>query len=416
MNISFRVFSTAVISTSVIFLIILSIQLWINEGQQNNLLVVEHVDVKFEYGEQRNITIDAKTNDTKENKEEVFIVFVIPIKPTDFERRQVIRETWANPSSWIDFNEKTNTTFPQDEFYRRFAIMFIMADPDLEYKAASRDKEESDDETTEKGEEGEEGEEEAEDEPDISELLKEEAERYGDIYDVDGLDEGYRMIKDKVLWGMRQSLVLYKATYIIKTDGDILVNMPVLIRRLKLASRTGLYTGACYVHIIEPTVREYLKTHGIKTYGRFPNWKYCLGGGYILSRDVVERIMELSVTLSREVGRIPIIAEDMYTGYLVDKLQDPPVPAVGNNGWIQLGLDNVDPLVLNTKVRLDHARAKIARHPGFERLELLCFASNRKMTLKFGKILVELNDTPFLPAAEYKKLEGHFSIRCGAYV
>eukprot|EP00116_Pleurobrachia_bachei_P004806 sb/3465068/ len=342
---SFRGFSTAAISTAVIFLVILSFQTLINERVFHiNHVIVEHIDVKFEIGEQHNITIDVITNDTKEEekKEEVFIVFVIPIRPTDFERRQVIRETWANRSSWIDFNEKSNTTSPQDEFYRRFAIMFIIADPDLEYKeaAAARDEGESDDETVETSEEDGDNasEKEAEDELDVSELLKEEAERYGDIYDVDGdvdgLDEGYRMIKYKVLWGMRQSLVLYNATYIIKTDGDILVNIPVLISRLKLANRTGLYTGACYAHRLEPDVREYMQIHG-----RFPNWKYCLGGGYILSRDVVERIMELS----REVARIPIIAEDMYTGYLVDRLQEPAVRALNNGGWMQLGLHNVDP-------------------------------------------------------------------------
>eukprot|EP00116_Pleurobrachia_bachei_P001387 sb/3461649/ len=37
--------------------------------------------------------------------------------------------------------------------------------------------------------------------------------------------------------------------------------------------------------------------------------------------------------------------------------------------------------------RLDHARAKVARHPKFRRLSLLCFASNQKMTLKFSKDL-----------------------------
>eukprot|EP00116_Pleurobrachia_bachei_P005336 sb/3465598/ len=371
-------FSTAAISTAVIFLVILSFQTLVNERVfHNNLVIVEHVDVKFEYGEQNNITIDVITNDTREEgkKEEVFIVFVIPIRPTDFERRQVIRETWANRSSWIDFKEKSNTTSPQDEFYQRFAIMFIIADPDLEYKeaAATRDEGKSDDETTETSEEEENGdnisEEEAEDEPDVSELLKEEAEKYGDIYDVDGLDEGYRMIKYKVLWGMRQSLVLYNATYIIKTDGDILVNIPVLIRRLKSANRTGLYTGACYVHRLEPDVREYMQIHG-----RFPNWRYCLGGGYILSRDVVERIMELS----REVARIPIIAEDMYTGYLVDRLQEPVVHAVNNGGWMQLGLHNVDPLDLNTKVFLH----------GLKDLEL------------FVKILDSLNEIPFLHGAD----------------
>eukprot|EP00116_Pleurobrachia_bachei_P006577 sb/3466839/ len=294
-----RGFSTAVISIATVFLIILTFQTFINEGQHTNLVIVEHVDVGFENDLQHSTdTIDFVANYTKEEekKEEVFIVFVIPIRPSDFERRQVIRETWANRSSWIDFNEKTNTTSPQDEFYRRFAIMFIIADPDLDYKeAAARDKEESDDETTTE-ERDNASEEKAEDERDISDMLKEESERYGDVYDVDGLDEGYRMIKYKVLWGMRQSLVLYNATYLIKTDGDILVNLPVLIRRLKLASRTDLYTGYCGRHALPPVVTKYLETHDI------PNWRYCSGGGYILSRDVVERTMELSREATRTKG------------------------------------------------------------------------------------------------------------------
>eukprot|EP00116_Pleurobrachia_bachei_P010956 sb/3471218/ len=186
------------------------------------------------------------------------------------------------------------------------------------------------------------------------------------------------MIKYKVLWGMRQSLVLYNATYLIKTDGDILVNLPVLIRRLKVASRTRLYTGSCYSHNLEPTLKEYMKTHGNIT----NNWMYCSGGGYILSRDVAERIMELS----REVGRIPIIAEDMYTGYLVARLQEPKVHAVNNGGLLQLGMYNVDPTELNKMVFLH----------GINELEL------------FGKTLDDLNDAQFLPGAdEHSMLPGH---------
>eukprot|EP00116_Pleurobrachia_bachei_P016805 sb/3477067/ len=48
--------------------------------------------------------------------------------------------------------------------------------------------------------------------------------------------------------------------------------------------------------------------------------------------------------------------------------------------------------------RLDHARAKIARHPKFRLLSLLCFASNHKITLKF---FVDLDRS-------FGKLEGHF--------
>eukprot|EP00116_Pleurobrachia_bachei_P014945 sb/3475207/ len=111
-----RRFSTALISTTAVFLIILSFQTFFNEGgPHSNLVIIDHA--KFENDVQQIITIDAVTNYTKEEekKEEVFIVFVIPIRPTDFERRQVIRETWANRSGWMDFEEKTNTTSPQDE-------------------------------------------------------------------------------------------------------------------------------------------------------------------------------------------------------------------------------------------------------------------------------------------------------------
>eukprot|EP00116_Pleurobrachia_bachei_P016326 sb/3476588/ len=39
---------------------------------------------------------------------------------------------------------------------------------------------------------------------------------------------------------------------------------------------------------------------------------------------------------------------------------------------------------------LDHARAKIARHPKFRLLSLLCLASNHKMTLKYFVDLDEI--------------------------
>ena len=90
--------------------------------------------------------------------------------------------------------------------------------------------------------------------------------------------------------------------------------------------------------------------------------------------------------LSREVARIPIIAEDMYTGYLVTRLQEPAVEPIRNNGWIKLKRNKVAPRVLNAMV---------------------FFHDLKKLEL-FVETLDSLNDAPFLPGADgHSMVPGH---------
>ena len=62
-------------------------------------------------------------NDTI-TREDVFIVFVIPVIPSGFARRQEIRASWANASRWHDLQNYTT----EDDYYRKFKVMFVVAD------------------------------------------------------------------------------------------------------------------------------------------------------------------------------------------------------------------------------------------------------------------------------------------------
>eukprot|EP00116_Pleurobrachia_bachei_P004186 sb/3464448/ len=238
-------------------------------------------------------------------KEDVFFVFVIPTMAKHREIRDAIRATWMNTTAWGAVQNSNNTnasnntsnnstsnnstnntrisddnitsrqyTPEEEEHFKKFKVMFIVAE-------------------TEQGEDEE-----------TKEQVRNEAEEHGDIFMITGLDEHRTVLKYKVIWGFRQSLALFNYSYVIKTDDDIMVNLPYLINLLKGQPRKSLYTGNCAM--------GYGGFHG------FPHWKYCSGGGYIISRDVVERMMQLP----RKVHRVPFRPEDGYSGWLIYNLKN----------------------------------------------------------------------------------------------
>ena len=117
--------------------------------------------------------------------------------------------------------------------------------------------------------------------------------------------ENKYFLKDKVLWGMRESVKHHQYDYLIKIDHDTLVDLPHLSKRIRGLKKNNLYTGSC----------DNLMRRGAET-----AILYCQGGAYILSQDLVEKIASLSdnetkITLG---GQEP---EDAYTGWLVTQIQ-----------------------------------------------------------------------------------------------
>ena len=117
--------------------------------------------------------------------------------------------------------------------------------------------------------------------------------------------EGKYFLKDKVLWGMRESVKHHQYDYLIKIDHDTLVDLPHLSKRIRGLKKNNLYTGSC----------DNLMRRGAET-----AILYCQGGAYILSQDLVEKIASLSddetkITLGKQEP------EDAYTGWLVTQIQ-----------------------------------------------------------------------------------------------
>ena len=193
-------------------------------------------------------------------KEKYFAVFLIPTLPGKVNARKTIRETWANFTAWAAFT-------PAEQEYLNFKLMFIVGN--------TRDK------------------------PYSSEFI-EESFKNKDIVIASALEEHRMVLKYKVLWGLQRIQRLYDYKFIVKTDDDILVNLPLVLKKLQsLQHNNMVYGGDCY--------RRY------GGFGGLPRYKYCSGGGYFLSRDMVTSLMGLGL----EVHNVPFRPEDGYIGWLV---------------------------------------------------------------------------------------------------
>ena len=195
-------------------------------------------------------------------KEDYFVVFVIPTMAHKVQSRETIRATWANMTAWSGLDP-----LREQYSYFNFKIMFIIGD--------MRD-----------------------DEPYSQEFL-DEASKHNDIFIVSGLVEHRLVLKYKVLWALKRSQHLYNYKFLIKTDDDILVNLPQLMVKLNTVGRHMTYGGECF-----------------QRYGGFsgyPRWVYCSGGGYVLSYDMVSSLFKLDPG----VHNVPFRPEDGYVGWLV---------------------------------------------------------------------------------------------------
>ena len=197
------------------------------------------------------------SNTTVQYEDNYNIVFVIPTHPSKITIRQAIRETWANVSAW-------SLLANEDGDKIKIKVMFVIGALESDSYSAE---------------------------------FEEELSQNDDIFVVSNITEGYYSLRYKVLWGMEYSYQHYKFDYLVKTDDDIIVNLPVLIEALSSLTPGLRYTGNCN-----------------RAVGSKPQrWKYCSGGGYILSRDLIGHILKLPETVHNHSMK----PEDVFTGWLV---------------------------------------------------------------------------------------------------
>ena len=136
--------------------------------------------------------------------ERYFLVFAIPSRPANVALRNSIRKTWSNTTSW------SGSLSDVEEKHKQIKLMFIFGS-DHKYDPA----------------------------------FEQELKQNDDMFVVGNLTENRISLKYKVLWAMQQSLYRYEYSYFIKTDDDIAVNLPLLIKELISRPREHFYTGNC---------------------------------------------------------------------------------------------------------------------------------------------------------------------------
>ncbi len=127
--------------------------------------------------------------------------------------------------------------------------------------------------------------------PDELQLLEQEQNKFGDLMLMKNLEDSFGNLTRKVLWSFVQIDQSYQFKYLLKADDDTFVRLQILVNELAQREfHTRLYYGF-FTGDSKPLIREgdrYSET----------NWHLCdlyipyaLGGGYILSHDLVSRIV-----------------------------------------------------------------------------------------------------------------------------
>lgn len=198
-------------------------------------------------------------------RKNIFLMVVVLSAPNHFDKRQAIRSTWANHSS---FNSTDNGTFQ---------VFFLLGRSN----------------TTEQN--------------------KAEHTRYNDIVMGD-FNDTYWTLVSKTFLGIRWAMKDVNFKYLVKCDDDVYFNIPRLFKWLhteRVMFQRNLYAGHVN-HRVVPVRENYKNALSESEYSRnyFP--PYAAGPVYILSRSSVQLILEAS----REVK--PFFIEDAYIGCLAE--------------------------------------------------------------------------------------------------
>eukprot|EP00794_Sanderia_malayensis_P017426 gene17426-19170_t len=199
-------------------------------------------------------------------KNAVYLAIIVSSSPTSYKRRNAIRATWAKV-------DKTNSIA---------RIVFLIG--------KTHDKR-------------------------SNSLIETEMEEFGDVV-LGGFHEDYRNLTYKTRLGLKWAYYYCHANYILKTDDDVFINLFPLIKWLKKQNDAKFYAGWCNFNspvVRDPNNKWYISPDDYSG-STYPG--YCLGGGYIMSSDVLRRIIKISY------GRKLFPMEDLYVGFMINELND----------------------------------------------------------------------------------------------
>ena len=199
-----------------------------------------------------------------------FLVFMVPVAPLEAAAREAVRKTWGAPS--------------QDSL-----TLFFVGLPEGGQVSS------------------------------IQDALEEESRKHADIIQMN-FQDSYKNLTIKTMMMMNWLAVhCPNASYAMKVDSDIFVNVFYLIRRLRSSPRQGFITGSVIADG-RPRREANSKWHvseDLYPEESFP--RYVSGAGYVFSADLASRIS----WASRFVQVIPL--EDVYIGLCLRVLGVEPV-------------------------------------------------------------------------------------------
>lgn len=197
-----------------------------------------------------------------------FLVLLVATGPADTEGRNSIRQTWGNESS-----------VPGVSILRLFLVGLhpVFADA-------------------------------------LRPVLQEENVEHGDLLQQDFLDT-YNNLTLKTLMGMEWvAKHCPNATYVMKADCDVFLNLDYLVRRLLLPPKTNFMTGYIYRNTgpLRSKAYKWYVPHEVYPNATYP--PYCGGPGYVFSADVARKVYAVAQTL-------PLInMEDAFVGLCLHAL------------------------------------------------------------------------------------------------
>lgn len=180
---------------------------------------------------------------------ETFLLVIILSSPGNKERRNVIRDTWANTHR---------------KYRDKFLLYFILGHQELGHE--------------------------------VSTEIQEEKNRHKDIFSLPLIDS-YQTLTSKVLAALIQLNRNVQFKYLLKVDDDSYVQLPVLLDELQNSNfEKELYWGFF-------DGRAPVQMHGKwaeKEYHLCDRYiPYALGGGYVLSQDLVQYIAQNAPVLQK---------------------------------------------------------------------------------------------------------------------
>ncbi|XP_064629775.1 beta-1,3-galactosyltransferase 5-like [Lineus longissimus] len=145
-------------------------------------------------------------------------------------------------------------------------------------------------------------------------ILKQEYEKHRDIV-IGDFRDSYGNLTLKAIYGF--SWVLKNcpdARYVMKTDDDVIINVPNLLLTIEQNDLTGTIAGDC-LGPVEPVRRKSSKWYADhETYPLSNYPMFCSGTGYIMPKKVVQDIVTISKT-------IPFFhLDDIYIAFCITRL------------------------------------------------------------------------------------------------